>query len=345
MESVYSFLNSKIVKKSIPEALSIIQFLLFNNFYKILYYESNEKLVLSVSGKEILIVGNLEGVDLVKLFFDHANLYCDTQFVVELQKQYRLQNNKLIQIVYPPKRFLTNVSNSCALDSLLSIVLFAKSGYFLQQIVKSVKNTYPPWIDVETITRLSNRVRDNIMKLYNTLPSCKDTKYDMGNAREIQKDLIYYLKEDCSDVKSAYELWNILCMMYNNLYFYLQTPRHKQIGNVPTQYAALPFDDDILDDEDERGYDTLNTVVDPPHLVVLNDTVTHNWEFREINGYELIGVIVHTGGHYYSRIKIYDDWYEYDDLRSDIIKMYKGDKILVQTGRARNVMMFYILGE
>jgi len=321
MENVYSFLNSKIRGRDIDSQLRILQFIVFNNYYKILYLESTGKEKLTVSGREILITGKINNI--VKLLYANTDKYCDTAFPEYLKRQYRLIDGKLRQIPFPPREFLSNISNSCAIDSLLSVILFTSSAYFTRLILESGEGPYPKWIDSESIIRLSRIVKTDILKLYNS------TTYT--NAAEIQRNLTNFIAEDCRDVKAVYELWNVLCTMYNRLPIKLLTNRDIEIGNSPTEYYSIPITE----------LDKLDEIVDlPNHLVVLNDSIIHKYTFDEIDGYDLIGVILHTGNHYISRIRIYEEWYEYDDLNSNIRNI--NTNVLIQEGYRKNVMFFYI---
>lgn len=239
------------------------------------------------------------------------------------------------EITIPPKRFLTNVSLSCALDSLLSIMFFASGGYFMARVAQSNPREPPRWLrrHRDQFKEMSQIVKDRLFDLYDRID------WKGVTVRELQQDLALFIEEDCRDIKVVYEIWGVMATMFDGLTFERQTEREHDIGNDPVETYALEISaDPIL---------PFDLYIKPYHLVYVNDVFVGEMDYRNIalaetigNEYKLVGVVNHTGAHYISKILVEDQWYAYDDLNGYIVR-YDED-VLLQTKRSKIVMMFYV---
>jgi len=309
------------------DTLNYINKYWFNRYYKMFYKPSSENTVKIDDGKMYVTGDNM--VKSIADYILNCNLV-DPELLEELEKMPKYIDGKMISISTPPKKFLLNVSNSCALDSLLSIIFFARGGYFVSRIADSSLQKFPPWIDGETMKRAATEIRLSILDLYN------QASWKQQNIRSLQKQISVFLEDDCRDIKSVNEIWGTFCTMFDGLSFDLWTKRQKDIGNTPIDTFSIPIWENIF----PKDLATL-----PYHLVYLNDTDVSNKNFADLgyanlDGYELVGVVLHGGGHYTSLINVQEEWYRYDDLTGDIRK-YDGDVLKQNIGKTI-VMMFYV---
>lgn len=321
-------LTSRYTKGFTPlDTLNYINNYWFSQYYKMFYKPSLENSV-NITGRKMYVTGS----DIIKSVADYI-LECnlvDPELLKELEKSPKYIDGKLIEISTPPKKFLLNVSNSCALDSLLSIIFFARGGYFVSRIADSSLKNFPPWVDAGTMKRVATDIRKSVVDLFN------QASWKQQNIGSLQKEISVFLEDDCRDVKSVNEIWGTFCTLFDGLSFDIWTKRQKEIGNTPNNTYSIPIWEDIFPKD---------LATPPYHLVYLNDTDISNKDFADLGygnleGYELVGVIHHGGGHYTSLINVHEEWYRYDDLTGDI-KKYTGD-VLKQTMGKTIVMMFYV---
>lgn len=309
--------------------LKYINFAWFSNFFKIYISSSKGDPKIYVDGKKLYVIGYNNIVKRMAKFVEGCGV-TDEKILESLEYTPKYVNGEIVEIKTPPAKFLLNVSNSCGMDSLLSIMFFAKGGYFISQIVNSSFEKYPPWLDSESIKRESKRIKTVIVDLYNR------TSWTRQNIKDLQKSISVYMEDDCNDVKSGNEIWGTFCTMFDGLSFPVLTKRQKEIGNKPTETFTIPIGDDTFPND---------LVIKPNHLVYLNDTDTTEKNFAELGygdleGYDLVGIVNYLPGHYTSLIKVQDAWYSYNDLNGDI-KPYRGN-VLKQTPQKLVVMMFYV---
>lgn len=292
------------------------------NFYFINYISSNKPLSFKILDKTILIQGNATNKDLAEKVFQAIIQDKDDNFLISMNTEYRKTREGIKKVRVPPPRFFINSKNSCAIDSIYSILFFAKSGYFINKIISSdVENTdFPRWYNSENIKILAEGVRIATLKMYN--------EADYTNMNKIQQFLGNFSKERCYDIKAVYELWNILCLLFKDLSVNVRTNYEKSIGNDPINYYTFV---DKVEDVEEW----------PDHIVYVNDAITKKHDFSNlaVNGYTLYGVIYWMDNHYTSSVKIFNEWYDYNDLNG---KFNKTERNVLKQKDKKISMMFYI---
>lgn len=315
------YVYKKVENFSTAETIKYLE-TITGNFYFINYVSSNKPLSFKILDKTILVQGNANNKDLAEKVFQAIIQDKDDNFLESMNFEYRKTHVGIKKVKVPPSRFFTNSKNSCAIDSIYSILFFAKSGYFINKIISSdVENTnFPRWYNSENIKILAEGVRIRTLQMYN--------EADYTNMNQIQQFLGNFSKERCYDIKAVYELWNSLCLLFKDLSVNVRTNYEKLIGNDPINYYTFV---DKVEDVEEW----------PDHIVYVNDVITKKHDFSNlaVNGYTLYGVIYWMDNHYTSCVKIFDVWYDYNDLNGRFNKTERN--VLKQTNE-KITMMFYI---
>lgn len=329
MEYVYTQIDGKSVKEAIKYIESFL-----DDVYTIKYdqkeFQSSykktrvQKPTATIKNSTITVKGFATEWAFCSVIFDAITENPSEELIESLKKSYRLIDGQKKMVTVPPKRFLLNTQNSCALDSLLSIIFYAYGGYFMRMIAMSdiEEATYPRWINPEGMKIVSTLVQSRLKSLYHS--------EKFTNASEVQKYLAKYTKEKCNDYKAVYELWNVLCMMFNRLPVKVRTLRERLIGNDPVEVYSFAEKIGVLE-------------YWPNHLVYVNDAdiSKRDWTEYNVTGFELVGVVNYHSEHYTSTVKINGDWYNYNDLDGKF-KSVSGDEVLVQTKNKKICMMFYV---
>jgi len=296
----------------------------FADFYNVFWRGGDQDV--DIEGRDLRVTG-VDVVNQIANFVQQCKM--NGELLKSLNYTPKFVDGKVVEIETPPDNFLLNVANSCALDSLLSIIFFARGGYFVSRIVDSSLERFPRWMDADVLGRAAKRIRQLMVELFN------QTEWKRQNVRDIQQGISVFIEDDCNDVKSVNEIWGTFCTLFDGLSFPLWTKRQKEIGNNPVNTFSIPIGDNIFPkDLAEKPY----------HLVYLNDTDRSpknftDFGYSDLEGYELVGVVLHWGAHYTSLINVQETWYSYDDL-SGQIKPYDGE-VLKQTRQKTIAMMFY----
>lgn len=309
------------------QTLRYINEIWFNRFYRIHYKDSSVSTIV-MEDQNLYVTGHGEDmVDAMGTIVKDCKI--DPRILKSLESSPKYIDGKVVDIKSPPNSFLLNVSNSCALDSLLAIIFFAKGGYFMSRIQDSTLKKFPRWFPQDTISRAAESIQSSLSQIYNR------TNWRLQNIGEIQRQISVYLKDDCADVKSVNEIWTVFCTMFDGLPFDILTKRQKEIGNNPIEFYSIPIGEGIFADD---------LALKPDHLVYLNDTTQGPVDFSalgyDMDGYDLVGVVLHWGAHYTSLVYVQEQWYAYDDLGGKISK-FEGNP-LKQTGSYTIAMMFYV---
>ena len=130
---------------------------------------------------------------------------------------------------YPPKRFLSNMGNSCGPDSILFILFFCDNGYFMDIIANSPGEPDPT---VAKAQKFRDGVRDKIVDLYTS---------GIWNNNTVHLHISKFLESTRPfDIKSGTEIWALFASAFSNLQFHVQTKRGEEIENDP--YMATYLD-------------------------------------------------------------------------------------------------------
>lgn len=303
----------------------------FSNFYKIKYSPSENIFYFIKVEKNINVSGKGSNEEFIRGMWNLIQ-NCevnDDGLVKRLSMTPKYIDGKIVNIPSPPKNFLLNVSNSCAMDSLLSIMFFARGGYFMSRIQDSTLKNFPSWIgDQEILQRSARRIKERLFDLYNR------TDWTNENILSLQTDLSSFIEDGCDDIKSVNEIWGAFCTLFDGLPFNILTKRQKEIGNSPVETYSIPMYEDIYPQ---------NLFKKPYHLVYMNDVNVDPTDFTKpysnLDGYELVGIVYHLDYHYVSSFSVHGKWYSYNDLNGKIVSA--DNDILKQTKQKRIVMLFY----
>lgn len=287
-----------------------------------------------ISHNTIYYTRETKMVDVLEKLLELEEL--DKDDLIKYLNTYTIGNEK---ITYPPISFLTNVNNSCALDSILYLVFFCKRGYFIDIILnKPGKSERQDFKD---------KILDPLVNLYSD--KLKWTK----NAQGLQEIIFPFLalpenprlrRVTCNDVKSGIEIWDLFTKAFVGMQFPVLTTHQQKIGN--TQYLAS-----YLDDED---FSPNEIISNPPHIIYGDDrkptirNLTEEGYLFEWNiggeKYKLEGVLFFLGAHYTCAIKGSDDkWYYYDDLRKNVLRLKNPSDYIFKNDMGRkSQLLIYI---
>lgn len=217
-------------------------------------------------------------------------------------------------IEYPPRHFLKNFGNSCAIDSLLYIIFFCKHSYFINIILNNPG-------EYETKKEFRDEILPAITELYG------DHKKWRENIIPIQKIISKWTQTDCFEIKSGTHIWSLFADAFMNLQFKVE----KENYTILATYLGL----DIFPSE----------IKNAPHVVLGDDdppkTKVH---VHPMEGLEAVLFFV-GNAHYTCAIKGNDDkWFYYDDLREKVLQI-KDPKnfIFNETPMKKPQLFFYIL--
>lgn len=264
--------------------------------------------------------------------------------------------NKILQIttikeVMPKNnmKLYSNRSNSCYMNTLLSILFLADNGYFITKILredidnvvygKSVCSTKSKIIDVSTFAK---QVQQKLKGMF----------FDVE--RKIHSAELIRLLSHCNSniklgcISNSAEPYTLLCDLFPSLQ--VKYNRSEADGvHVRTQCLF-----DMVD------LPRLKKVLksSPDVLVFYNGGIERltegliDWSAKGFDEeilkdrYRLVGVIVHLGlVHYKSYTNIDGKWYEYNDVVSDtahLIRHLPEEGVFKDTKTSQPSMMFYV---
>lgn len=230
---------------------------------------------------------------------------------------------------YPPKRFFSNMGNSCGPDSILFILFFYNNGYFMDIIANSPGEPDPT---VTKAQKFRDSVRYKIVDLYTS---------GIWNNNTIHSHISKFLEStSIRSVKSGTEIWTLFASAFSNLQFPVQTKRGEEIENTPYMAAYLePIE------QNNPGNITSNA----NHLIYADDRPAKVRDLCKL-GYAMehdnyvltAAVFFMSGGHYTCAIKGSNKWWYYDDM-SEKVKILKNPEngIFNERKSKKSQILFY----
>lgn len=239
-----------------------------------------------------------------------------------------------------------NKSNSCYIDSLLSILFLAKEGWFISKILCEEVNEieYPPGIrtltsKIDGMNKFASKVQTLLSGLF----------FDIQR-KEHPNSLISFLSYCDTRIKTGNtgnpaEIYELLTSLFPSIQIHYR--RKESDGNYDRSQALFDMTDFPL-----------KKIISSPKLLVFSNGGIErfkgriNWAKRgfgveikhRMNIYELVGVIMHIGMcHYVSYYKVDDVWWYYDDLFSRSKRIENQiQEVFVDTPRQQPAMFFYL---
>jgi len=236
-----------------------------------------------------------------------------------------LSDKTSLQRSYPPE-FLTNVANSCAIDSILFIIFFAGGSFLMDKICKSTQSE----------TDIGKRLKVKLLPLLRSLYT--NHKKWTGTAMDIQREFLPFIEaESCNDVKSGTEIWSLLANAFTDLQFDYVSVYKRGLGFAPVKYTYLDF-----------RMDPPTKYLDADFLIYGDDNVPTTQNLLpvhdlQVGDYELKAVLFFKGmAHYTSAINTPSGWVYYDDLIGRVRPVADPRKfIFTETPLHKIQMLFY----
>lgn len=249
-------------------------------------------------------------------------------------------------------KFYSNKSNSCYIDSLLSIIFLADMGVFAKSILLAniTRTTYTPSVVssdsiVNDVKRFARDVRIIMYQLFTD-----------ADRKRHSTDLVRVLSRanrafTLGSMANPAELYDLLASLFPRLL--VQYNRKESDGVFARQQCLF----DMTDVRDVR----VRLRSWPSHLVFSNGGIERyttrknliNWSEKGFgltlygNMYRLVGVIVHVNMcHYvsYFQIKQGEPFYYYDDMNGDpvIVNELPTNGVFQDVHKQQPAMYFYV---
>lgn len=252
-------------------------------------------------------------------FHRHVSFLYQTNNIQELCRLYKTNKKQMEGFIvengntipYPPKTFLKNKGNSCAIDSILYILFFTNRSYFMNIILN---NPGEP----DNLFKDSKEFRQEILPLIRDLYGNHNRWSNYAD--KIQIVISKYLKDSdgCYDIKSGTEIWSLFAFAFDNLQFVFNNGLNRGI-------YLHDYPKDVT-----RG-----------HIVVGDDEKPRNRQIPYPKE-NLVAVLFYLPGHYTCAIKNDKKWYYYNDLSSNIVEIDE-QFIFTETVNKKPQLFFYIL--
>lgn len=271
-----------------------------------------------------------------------------------------------------PFKLYSNANNSCYMDTLLSILFYANSGFFIKKILKQRTSVidYP-----KTVCTTKSTIGD-LTKYASEVQGLFETLYNDVNREVHSCDMIEKLSEcntemNLGEFTNVAEVYSLICDLFPSLKITYQRSESDKI------YIREQCMFDVTDITDMPSY----IVSEPPFYVFSNggiergvsgliDWKTKGFDFEIFGGsYVLVGAILHVGLAHYTSVFLDtsapsasaesegDDekdegdvngggkWYFYDDGRSATplpVSKHHVNVIFKDSPRIQPAMFFYV---